>query len=162
MRPRYRPPTALRVVVGLAAGLGTVSVIALMLSDRAPGVLRQLFGPAAERLSDRIDASARLPSTEQLPESDFLVHVGLWAAVTVLIGLTIWTWRGLVVGAGGALTLSAFVEVAQGRYSSSRAVETSDVLGNAVGVAAGVVVTAAAYLAWSALAAGRARLRSPR
>ncbi|MEM8619262.1 MAG: hypothetical protein AAGF73_06035 [Actinomycetota bacterium] len=148
-------------MIGLVAALGAMSVIALMLSDRAPGVLRQVFGPAAERLSNRIDASARLPSTEQLPQSDFLVHVGLWAAITVLVGLTVWTWRGLVVGGVGVLTLSAFVEVAQGRYSTTRAVETSDVLANAVGVVAGMTAAAAAYLAWSAVAAGCARLRRP-
>ncbi|MEO1056477.1 MAG: hypothetical protein AAFY28_06120 [Actinomycetota bacterium] len=159
VRPHDRPATGVRIAIGVGAALGLVAVVALMLSDRAPGALRQLFGASAERLSARIDASARLPTTDQLPESDFLVHVGLWAAVAVLVGWTLWSWRGLVVGAVMVITASAFVEVAQGRYSTSRAVETSDLAGNAVGVALGTLVVAASYLAWSAGALVRRRVR---
>ncbi|MEM9514548.1 MAG: hypothetical protein AAGA42_06780 [Actinomycetota bacterium] len=156
IRPYDRPGVGVRVAIGITAALGLVAVVALMLSDRAPSALRQMFGSSAERLSRRIDASARLPATDQLPESDFLVHVGLWAAVAVLVGWTLWSWRGLVVGAVTVMTASAFVEVAQGRYSTSRAVETSDLAGNAVGVAIGTVIAATSYLVWSAgVAIGR-------
>ncbi len=149
----------MRVAIGVVAAVGVAAVIALMLSDRAPSALRQMFGSYAERLSARIDASARLPTTDQLPESDFLVHVGLWAAVAVLVGWTLWSWRGLAVGVVVVMTTSAFVEVAQGRYSTSRAVETSDLAGNAVGVVIGAVVVAASYLVWSAGAALGRQLR---
>jgi hypothetical protein len=129
-----------------------VSIVALMLSDRAPRLLRDVFGDAAERLSERIDASARLPSTDRLPESDFLVHVGLWGVAVVLVGWTVWSWRGLLIGVLSMLALSMMVEAAQGMYSDTRKVEVSDVTANAVGVGLGAAAAAACYLLWSAAA----------
>lgn len=126
-----------------------MSIVALMLSDRAPGALRHVFGGAAERLSARLDSAQRLPSTDRLPESDFLAHVGLWAVAVVLVGWTIWSWRGLVLGALSVLVVSQLVEAAQGTYSDTRAVEASDVAANAIGVGTGATVVAACYLSWS-------------
>ena len=127
--------------------LALISIVALMLADRAPALLRDVFGDAAERLSDRIDASARLPSSDRLPESDFLVHIGLWGVAAVLVGWTVWSWRGLLLGSLALLAGSMFVEAAQGIYSDTRAVEASDVTANALGVGLGAAVAAACYLA---------------
>jgi VanZ family protein len=151
-RPVRRPSIGLRALFGVL-GLGVVLFnVALMLSDRAPGLLQRLFGDAVVRLSDRIDASGRIPA-DQLPESDTIVHVTVWAVATALVALTIWTWRGLVVTAGAMLAISAVVEIAQGLYSSTRATEASDAFANTIGVALGVLVAACAYLAWSLVAA---------
>ncbi len=140
--------------------ISVVSIVALMLSDRAPRLLRDVFGDAAERLSERIDASARLPSTDRLPESDFLVHIGLWAVAAVLVGWTVWSWRGLLLGALTMLVVSMLVEAAQGTYSDTRKVELNDVAANALGVGLGAAVAAACYLLWSAAAWLVGRIRN--
>lgn len=159
VRPARRPPMALRAVFGLV-GLATMLFnVALMLSDRAPGVLTQVFGDAIDRLSARIDAGARV-TTEQLPDGDAVVHIGVWAAATLLVALTVWTWWGLLLTAATVLAASVLVEAAQGVYSTTRAVERSDVLANIVGVGVGAVVAAGCYLAWSAVAALVAPRRS--
>jgi hypothetical protein len=139
----------MRAVVGLL-GLGVVVFnVALMLSDRAPGVLRRLFGDVVDRLSDRIDQAPRIPA-DQLPSNDAIVHIAVWGAATALVGLTIWTWRGLAGAAAGVLALSLAVEVGQGVYSTSRSVEMSDALANAAGVALGTLGAALGFVLWSA------------
>lgn len=152
--PRERPPAALRALTGLL-GLGAVgSTLALMMSDRAPGLLRRIFGAAAERLSARLDASGRaaaIAADPRLPESDAIVHVALWAVAMLLIGLTVWSWVGVVSAAAAVFALGVVIELAQGRATETRAVELSDVAANGAGVALGVLATAACYLAWSAL-----------
>lgn len=131
-------------------GAGVVMFnVALMLSDRAPSFLRRLFGDAVDRLSDRIDQAPRIPS-DQLPSSDALVHIAVWGAAMALVGLTVWTWRGLAIAALGVFGLSLVVEVGQGVYASSRSVEASDAMANAAGIAVGTVTAATAYLLWSA------------
>lgn len=147
--PSRRPPVWVRAACGLVGLAVVVFNVALMLSDRAPGFLRRIFGDAIDRLSDRIDAGARIPS-EQLPASDVVVHIVVWAAAMLLVGLTVWTWRGLAVAAVAMVALSAIVEVAQGVYSSTRAVEGGDALANVVGIGVGAASAALAYLAWSA------------
>ncbi|MGB0115072.1 MAG: hypothetical protein WBP59_17765 [Ilumatobacteraceae bacterium] len=152
VRPLHRPPLGVRLVFGFLGLAVVLFNVALMLSDQAPGFLRRIFGDALDRLSDRIDAGARIPA-EQLPASDTVVHVLVWGAATLLIGLTVWTWRGLALAALGLLAVSACVEIAQGAYSSSRSVEASDAVANALGVGVGVALAAVCYLAWSAGAA---------
>lgn len=152
VRPLNRPPVGLRALFGVLGLAVVVFNVALMLSDRAPGFLRRVFGDAIVRLSDRTDADARI-SSEQLPESDVVVHIVVWAAAMVLVGLTLWTWRGLILASLVLLATSALVEMAQGVYSSSRAVERSDVVANSIGVGLGTLVAAAAYLLWSIAAA---------
>jgi hypothetical protein len=128
---------------------------ALMISDRAPMLLRHLLGDWARRLSERIDAGARVVSAAsdpRLPESDALVHIGVWGLAIGLLGVAVWTWRGLVVGAIVVFAGSLVVEFSQGRFSDTRAVEVSDVRANALGVALGVIVVSVCYLAWTALA----------
>ena len=149
VRPARRPSVVVRALFGLLGFAVVIFNIALMLSDRAPGFLRRVFGDAVDRLSDRIDAAARIPA-EQLPGSDAIVHIAVWGAAMALVGLTVWTWRGLVIAALAMLTVSVLVEIAQGVYSSSRAVESSDAFANAVGIGVGTSVAAIAYLLWSA------------
>jgi hypothetical protein len=78
------------------------------------------------------------------------VHIAVWGAATALVGLTIWTWRGLAGAAAGVLALSLAVEVGQGVYSTSRSVEMSDALANAAGVALGTLGAALGFVLWSA------------
>ena len=128
---------------------------ALLLSDRAPGVLRTMFGDRAQRLWERVDNGGRTDAITggARPEADFLVHVAIWAVVACLFGLAIWSWFGLVATALGVFGLSAVTEFAQGVWSSTRQVEAIDVVANAVGVAGGVTVAGVMYLLWSGVAA---------
>lgn len=137
---------------------------AIMLSDRAPGVLRRVFGDVARRASERIDAGGRpgrLASDPRLPESDTIVHIAVWGLAIVFVGLALWTWRGLVVGAVAVFLASVLVELLQGQVTETRVPQRGDVVANAIGVAAGSVVVATCYLAWSgaASALGRRRVR---
>lgn len=152
--PRRRPPLGLRALLALL-GVGMLAFnAALMLSDRAPGALRRLFGDAVERWSARIDARAGgTITTEQLPESDVVVHVAVWALAALLVGLAVWTWSGLVLGGAAVLGVSVLVEVGQEVWADTRAVEASDLAANALGVGLGVIAAGACYLLWSAGAA---------
>lgn len=125
-----------------------------MLSDRAPGVLRSVFGAGVRRLWDRIDASQRAQFVNEadLPEPDFVIHVIVWAVVLMLVAMAIWTWRGLTLAVVGVFACSVAIELAQARYSDTRSVELDDVVGNGLGVALGAVAVGLMYLAWSALA----------
>lgn len=156
-RPHRRPPLALRLLVGLC-GLGMAAATsALMLSDAAPSVLRRLFGAFAVRLSARLDAGRRaqlieLGSDPRLPANDSLVHIGLWAAVMVLAGLTVWSLRSLLplaiaIGAG-----SIVVELLQGIVTTTRGVEARDIAANLTGVGLGVATCLVVYAIWSTLA----------
>ena len=147
-RPSRRPSVGLRALFGLLGLAVVLFNVALMLSDRAPGFLRRAFGDVVVGLSDRIDATARVPA-EQLPGSDVVVHIAVWATAMALVGLTIWTWRGLMAASLVVLATSAVVEIAQGVYSSTRVVERSDALANAVGVGVGTLVAISAYISWS-------------
>lgn len=133
-----------------------------MLSDRAPGLTRQIFGDFAVRLSDRLDRSERLgPLTEgRNPGNDAIVHIGVWAVAMVLLGLAIWRWAPMILASVLLFVASVFVEIGQGRYSSTRAVELSDVVANGVGIGLGIAACVGCYVAWSALAAIFNRLRA--
>ena len=151
----------MRIFIGVFAVGILLFNVALMISVRAPGITRRVFGGFAQRLSDRLDASTAI-DTDDLPGNDAIVHIGVWAIATLLLALTIWRWTALVPVAIGVFTASVFVEIGQGRYSSSRAVETSDLVANAVGVAAGAGGAVACMAAWSTVsrvAGGRSRPR---
>lgn len=136
--------------------------VALMLSDRAPGLTRRLFGDFAARLSNRLDAAERLDGLTDgsTVGSDAIVHIGVWAVATVLVGYAVWRWSSLIIAAAMVFAASVFVEVAQGRYSSTRAVEMSDVTANGIGVLLGTAAAGVTYLLGSGLAATTARWRS--
>jgi hypothetical protein len=153
--PQDRPPFASRFFVGMAGLVAMMFTVAVMLSDRAPGALKAVFGDRLRALWERIDASGRAPSiateASQAP-TDFIVHILIWAVVASLVGLAIWTWRGLAIGAVALFASSIFIELAQGRYADTRVVEARDVLANGIGIMLGTVVAAAAYLVWSGTA----------
>lgn len=129
-------------------GLGMLLVnAALMMSDRAPGVLR--------RLSDRIDTggagASRLASDPRLPEGDSLVHIGVWAVAAILVGFALWSWIGLIAGGAVVFGGSLVVEYSQERFATTRTTQVSDVYANGLGVVTGIAVVACCYVAWSAL-----------
>lgn len=140
--------------VGLLGVAAMLTTAALLLSDRAPGILRTVLGDRARRLWERIDTGNRvdLASGSTVTQTDFMVHVALWTVVTVLVGFTIWTWRGLVIAVGILAATSIGLELAQGRYATTRNVEASDALANLVGIGAGATAAGFCFLAWSGVA----------
>ncbi len=157
--PVARPPGVVRLLTALLGVGAATATAALLLSDRAPGVLQAVFGARAQRLWERIDASERVdaPARSELPPTDFLVHVSIWAVLATLVGLAIWSWRGLAVSALVLMAASLGLELAQGRYSTTRAVELNDAVANFLGITVGVLVAVTCYLVVSGLA-GIARL----
>ena len=99
---------------------------------------------------DAGDRAADVLADPRLPESDAIVHVAVWALAVGLVGLAVWSWRGLVIGAIAVFAASLVVEAAQGRWSDTRAVEASDVRANATGVVLGTIAVGCAYVAYSA------------
>lgn len=148
---------AVRVLAGVACVLLLGVALVLMLADRAPGALRTL--------SDRIDQSersaARVAAEAPIPQSDFLVHVVVWGAVTATAGMAAWAWRRLPAVAVTVLSLSMVLELSQDHVTHSRTTQLTDATANVVGVTAGIVVAATCYLV---TAAGRhsARTEQPR
>ena len=142
----------LRIFAGLIGLLALLFNTALMISDRAPGVLRRLGGELVDELSERIDADSGVASavSDGLPESDLIVHVGVWAVAVILAGVAVWSWRRLALAAVFTFTASVFIEAAQGLYTDTRSVEIDDVVANGFGVVAGTALVAMLYLAWSA------------
>ena len=61
----------------------------------------------------------------------------------------------VTLGDGSAILLgaaSAAIELAQGRFATTRVVEGRDVVANLFGLGLGITAAACCYLAWSALA----------
>jgi hypothetical protein len=162
--PHDRPPAAGRVFVGLLGFGALLTTAALLLSDRAPGVLEAIFGDRARQIWERIDAGGRVDvaAPTDVTQTDFMVHVALWAVVAALAGVAVWTWRGLMIVVGVLAVTSLGVELAQGRYSSSRNVQASDAAANLAGLSLGAVAVGVCYLTWSIAASILRRLRSPR
>jgi hypothetical protein len=159
----HRAPVGLRAFVAIIA-LGMVLFnVALLLSDRAPKALRMLFGDFAGQLSNRLDSSGQASNALEARNvgSDSLVHLGLWAATTILIGIAVWSWIGLAMSAIVVSGGSLLTEIAQGRYSSTRAVESKDAMFNLLGVAMGTAAVALLYLGYGAVT-GRAAVRDRR
>ncbi len=161
-RPAARPSRAFRAFVGLlAVGAGLFNV-ALMLSDRAPALTERIFGDFAGRLTDRLNRSEQIGSLTEgrNPGNDAIVHIGVWFVAMVLVGLAIWRWAPLIIAAVLLFAGSVLIEIGQGRYSSTRNVEMSDVFANGAGVTLGVVASAACYLTWSGFSSAGARVRN--
>lgn len=124
---RWRPAAAL-----LAMGAMLASAVLLM-SDRAPGLLR--------RLSARIDTGSSRAAhlaRETRPQSDFEIHVLVWAAITVLVGLAMWSNRSLLAAAIVVLAASVLAERAQEVLTQTRELQFGDVVANSIGVLAGL------------------------
>ena len=136
---RWRPAAAL-----LSLGALLISAVLLM-SDRAPGLL--------SRVSARIDAgssrAARLAAGTR-PQSDFEIHIIVWAVIALLVGLTMWSNRSLVASAIVVLLASVIAERAQAALTTTRELQLSDLVGNTLGVLAGVglVTCLAALMDW--------------
>ena len=128
----------------LSVGALMISAVLLM-SDRAPGLLN--------RVSARIDAgssrAARLAAGTR-PQSDFEIHIVVWAVITVLVGLTMWSNRSLVAAAIVVLMTSVVAERAQAALTATREMQLSDLVGNTIGVlvAVGLVTCLAALMGW--------------
>ncbi|NND74220.1 MAG: hypothetical protein HKN44_04365 [Ilumatobacter sp.] len=146
-------------VLGLAVLAFNVT---LMIADRAPRVTRLLLGDLARALSERIDTSGRTALRDEARRlaRDDTVHVGVWLVAVVLVALAVWSWRGLALAAVVTLVASIVVELGQGRYSTTRVVERSDLVYNAVGVLLGTLLAAIVYLAWDLAAMARADRRA--
>ncbi len=162
--PQDRPPTTGRLFIGLIGVAAMLTTAALLLSDRAPGILRSVFGDRARRLWARIDTGNRVDvaSGTGVTQADFMVHVALWTVVTVLAGFAIWTWRGLFIAVGVLAAASVGLELAQGRYATTRNVQATDALANLVGIGAGATVAGICYLSWSGVATLVRSSRRPR
>ena len=148
--PGGRPFRGLRFIPILLALGAFAANAAILLSDRAPGFL--------SRLSRRIDAGVSRAAGAtgldvpgrglNVPQSDFDVHVAIWAVAALLVGLAMWSWASLLLGSGLVFVASVGLELAQSAFTRSRTVQFHDLLGNAVGVLTGTCVVAAFALAY--------------
>lgn len=155
--PGGRPFRGWRVVP-LLLSLGSFGVNAvILLSDRAPGFL--------SRVSARIDAGVSraagatgldVPGRDlAVPQSDFDVHLVIWAIAALLIGLAAWSWASLFLANGLVFVASLAFELSQPVLTSSRTVQVEDVMGNVVGVLIGTGAVAGFSLAWWAVSTRR-------
>ena len=147
--PGGRPFRGWRVVPVLLS-LGAFSLNAvILLSDRAPG----LFSRVSRRIDAGVTRAAGATGLDvggrnvRVPESDFDVHVVIWAVAALLVGLAAWSWMSLLLGSCMVLAASVVLELAQWIYTTSRTVQVSDLLGNVVGVLVGTGA-AAAFGGW--------------
>ena len=110
-----------------------------------------MFGARAQQLWERVDASERvdLPPGGVLPSTDFFVHVAIWAVVAGLLGLTVWTWRGLAASGLVLAALAGVLELAQGRVTRRGPSRGSDAVANVIGIGVGLAAAAGCLLAWS-------------
>lgn len=143
----------MRAVIAVGALATGLFSAALLLSDRAPGVLRTVLGPRIERLWNRVDLAGRPAELagEAASQPDAVVHVVLWAVVTVLAVLTLWSWRATPFVVVAVAAASLVIELGQGVWSETRAVERSDMAANLLGTGIGAAVAIAAMGLWSAL-----------
>jgi hypothetical protein len=155
--PGGAPFAGWRWVFTVLAGMALVANTLLMLSDRAPGLL--------SRASDRLERSERIPtralSESPLPDTSEVVHVTAWAVAMVLVGLSMWSWRSLLVAAAMVFGFSAVLEPAQEHLTQMRSMQADDIVANAVGVGLGVVVVSVVWVAMGAWHRRRAARRRP-
>lgn len=110
----------------------------VMLSDRAPGLLK--------RLATRVDAggsrAAKAVSETPIPESDFEIHVLAWLVAALLVGMATWSWRSLALAGVSLFAFSMAVEGGQHLLTATRSAQLGDLTANAIGVALGIGVAA--------------------
>ena len=145
---QHRPSLAVRSMVALIAFGIVMANAALLLSDQAPGILRSLFGDLARRITERLDEDGRAGAALGARDigGDSIIHFSLWAVAMLVVGLAVWSWAGLIIASVTVAMTSLILEAAQGRYSSSRAVEATDAAFNLLGVAVGAGVADAVYV----------------
>lgn len=148
--PGGRPFRGWRLLPMLLSICAFAANAAILLSDRAPGLL----GRIARRIDAGVDKAAGAAGIDvpgrsvRVPQSDFDVHVAIWAVAALLVGLAMWSWRSLLLGNGLVLATSVLLELAQAGYSRSRTVEMADVAGNAAGALLGTLAVAGFALVW--------------
>ncbi len=148
--PGGRPFRGWRVIPTLLILGALAANAAILLSDRAPGLL--------SRVSNRIDAgrgarAADVARAHISADSDFAVHVMIWAVGAVLVGLAAWSWLSMLLGGAALFASSVALEAAQHFFTTTRIVQAADVAGNALGVAAGLALVTAFALVWRATGA---------
>ena len=148
--PGGRPFRGWRMLPALlSVGAFAVNAV-ILLSDRAPG----LFGRVSRRIDAGVSRAADVTGLDvpgrdvSVPQSDFDIHVVVWAVAALLVGLAAWSWASLFLGSGMVLAASVVMELAQWFYTATRSVQVSDLLGNVVGVAVGTCAVAAFGLWW--------------
>ena len=150
--PGGRPFRGLRVLAPLLSLGGLAANTLILLSDRAPGLLRRV----ARRIDMEVGRAAGAAGVDVpgsgvgVPQSDFDVHVVIWGVAALLVGLAAWSWLSLFMASSTVLASSVVLEMAQGAYSRTRSVQFSDIVGNTLGVMVGTGVVAAFSLAWMA------------
>lgn len=150
-------------MIGFLGGAMLAGSAALMLADRAPRLIKRILGAFGRRLSERIDAggSVRLQLDKSRADGDWIVHLGLWSIAVVLLALAFWSWQGLWISAIVVFEFSVAVELGQGMFSTTRTVELSDVVFNAIGVGLGMLAAWGIYLLWDRIARSRGRKETP-
>ena len=150
--PGGRPFRGWRVVPTLLILVSLAANAAILLSDRAPGLLRRVSARIDVNGSRAADVASRARIST---ESDFAVHVVIWGVAAVLAGLAAWSWGSMLLGGIAVLGTSVALEAAQQFATTTRSVQESDIVGNALGVAAGLAAVTVLAVAWWA-ATGRA------
>lgn len=151
--PRSRAPRWLRAFIAVGALAAGAFSAALLLSDRAPGVLRTVLGPRIEDLWNRIDLAGR-PSElagEAASQPDLVVHLTIWAVVTWLAVLAVWSWRATPFVVVAVVAASSVIELGQGVWSDTRAVERSDLEANLLGAGVGTLAAIVVMAVWSSV-----------
>lgn len=148
--PGGRPFRGWRTVPLLLSVAAFFGNALILLADRAPGLL--------SRLSSRIDAGMQraagaagvdIPGASvRVPQSDFGVHVALWAVAALLLGLAMWSWASLVMSSTAVLVVSVALELAQQVFTQARTVQFGDLMGNVLGVVIGTGAVAAFAFLW--------------
>ncbi|MAT03749.1 MAG: hypothetical protein CL424_01725 [Acidimicrobiaceae bacterium] len=158
--PRSRAPRWLRGLIALAALAAGLFSVALLLSDRAPGVLRTVLGPRIETLWERIDLAGRPAELagEAASQPDLVVHVAIWAVVSMLAVLTVWSWRATPVIVVATVAASFAIELAQGVWSDTRAVQRSDMGANLLGVCVGAAAAVLVMAVWATVGSRRSNV----
>jgi ABC-type phosphate/phosphonate transport system permease subunit len=123
--------------------LAAVPGVFVMFSDRAPGWLAAVT-ERIQRLDSRPGDAVRATGID---DPDVVVHLVIWAVAAFLIVLMAWSWRSLVAGLAALFLAGVAVEAAQQHYTTSRAAEWNDVLGNTIGLGAGAAVGLVVWLA---------------
>ncbi|MDQ4131808.1 MAG: hypothetical protein M3179_01065 [Actinomycetota bacterium] len=72
------------------------------------------------------------------PRTAFQIHLLVWAVVTALVGLAMWSSRSVLGVAIAVLVLSLASEQAQDVLTQSRNLQVSDAVANVFGVLAGL------------------------
>lgn len=131
-----------RIVIWGLVLVGTVSLVVLAFSDRAPDVVESIAHPVEDAVisvahSVGIEGPAWWDAVRDSP--DVVFHVLQWAAVAgALVVLAAGRVRTGVIAAG-LVVVSSAIEALQVQLSATRGFEVGDLLGNVLGISLGAV-----------------------